>query len=193
MRTLLWDRHFRWSSKPREGPPVCSAKAVPSFLSCFRILNIGLIRKLDPRPPSLPALPTDLVQPRLVVFGAYIPIKCCHVKKYGSTLYIKYYIVGFHLFWCLSSGEVQQVYNMAAAHVVNGSSGPWRILLYIGFLLGASFLGKYYCGGFFIHKLHGSCGSFTPAIVRPCDKIAASSLPNCPYFIHDERYKVLPS
>ena len=90
-------------------------------------------------------------------------------------------------------GEVQQVYTTAAAHVVNGSSGPRRVLLYIGFLLGASFLGKYYCGGFFIHKFHGSCGSFTPAIVRPCDKISASSLPNCPYFIHDERYKLIPS
>ena len=43
--------------------------------------------------------------------------------------------VGFHLFWCLSSGDVQQVYNMAAAHVVNGSSGPRRTPLYIGFLL----------------------------------------------------------
>ena len=71
---------------------------------------------------------------------------------------------------------------MAAAHVVNGSSGPRRILLYVWFLLGR----------ILYHKFHGSCSSFTPAIVRPCHKISASSLPNCPYFIHDERYKLIP-
>ena len=35
------DGHFSWSSKPREGLPVCSAKAVPSFLSYFKTLSIG--------------------------------------------------------------------------------------------------------------------------------------------------------
>ena len=58
---------------------------------------------------------------------------------------------------------------------------------------GASILDKYSCGGFFIHKFHGSCGSFTAAILRPCDNISFSSLPNCPYFKHDERYKLLPN
>ena len=36
------DRHFTWSSEPREGLPVCRAKAVPSFLSYFKTLGIGL-------------------------------------------------------------------------------------------------------------------------------------------------------
>ena len=27
------DRHFTWSSEPREGPAACRAKRVPSFLS----------------------------------------------------------------------------------------------------------------------------------------------------------------
>ena len=77
----------------REGPPVCSAKAVLSFLSYFEILSIGLIRKLDPRPPSLPssALPTDLVQPQLVVFGAYIPL-----KKHGSIIFLVFICFGVH-------------------------------------------------------------------------------------------------
>ena len=44
-----------------------------------------------PRPPILPssALPTDLLQPRLVVFGADILVKCCHVslrRGLGSCL-----------------------------------------------------------------------------------------------------------
>ena len=30
-----------WSSEPREGPAVCSAKAVSSFLSYFKTLSIG--------------------------------------------------------------------------------------------------------------------------------------------------------
>ena len=34
----LYSRHFRWSSEPREGLPVCRAKEVPSFLSCFETL-----------------------------------------------------------------------------------------------------------------------------------------------------------
>ena len=38
-----WNRdlHFTWSSEPREGLPACSAKGVPSFLSCFKTLSIG--------------------------------------------------------------------------------------------------------------------------------------------------------
>ena len=35
------DRHFTWSSEPREGLACCSAKGVPSFLSYFKTLSIG--------------------------------------------------------------------------------------------------------------------------------------------------------
>ena len=35
------DRHFTWSSQPREGLAACSAKEVPSFLSYFKTLSIG--------------------------------------------------------------------------------------------------------------------------------------------------------
>ena len=35
------DRHFTWSSEPREGLAACSAKGVPSFLSYFKTLSIG--------------------------------------------------------------------------------------------------------------------------------------------------------
>ena len=34
------DRHFTWSSEPREGPAACSAKGVPSFLAYFKTLSI---------------------------------------------------------------------------------------------------------------------------------------------------------
>ena len=33
------DRHFTWSSEPREGLAACSAKEVPSFLSHFKTLS----------------------------------------------------------------------------------------------------------------------------------------------------------
>ena len=40
---FLWrrDRHFTWSSEPREGLATCSAKGIPSFLSYFKTLSIG--------------------------------------------------------------------------------------------------------------------------------------------------------
>ena len=36
------DRHFTWSSEPREGLTICRVMAVPSFLSYFKTLSIGL-------------------------------------------------------------------------------------------------------------------------------------------------------
>ena len=41
------DRHFTWSSEPREGLPACSAKEVPSFLSYFKTLSIGPAPGID--------------------------------------------------------------------------------------------------------------------------------------------------
>ena len=37
----VWDRHFTWSSEPREGLTACCAKRVPSFLSYFKTLSTG--------------------------------------------------------------------------------------------------------------------------------------------------------
>ena len=34
-------RHFKWTSEPHEGLPVCRAKKVPSFLSYFNTLSIA--------------------------------------------------------------------------------------------------------------------------------------------------------
>ena len=42
------DRHFTWSSEPREGLAACSTKVVPSFLSYFKTLNIGLAPGIEP-------------------------------------------------------------------------------------------------------------------------------------------------
>ena len=42
------DRHFTWSSEPREGPAICTAKAVPSFLSHFKTLCIVLVPGIEP-------------------------------------------------------------------------------------------------------------------------------------------------
>ena len=37
-----------WSSEPREGPAVCNAKALPSFLSHFKTLSIGPALGIEP-------------------------------------------------------------------------------------------------------------------------------------------------
>ena len=37
-----------WSSEPREGPAVCSAKAVPSFLRYFKTVSIGPAPGIEP-------------------------------------------------------------------------------------------------------------------------------------------------
>ena len=42
------DRHFTWSSEPREGLAACTAKGVPSFLSYFKTLSIGPAPKIEP-------------------------------------------------------------------------------------------------------------------------------------------------
>ena len=43
------DRHFTWSSEPREGLPVCRAKGVPSFLSYVSVKSFNM-----PPPPGIP-------------------------------------------------------------------------------------------------------------------------------------------
>ena len=42
------DRHFTWSSEPREGPAACRAKGVPSFLRYFKALSIGPALGIEP-------------------------------------------------------------------------------------------------------------------------------------------------
>ena len=42
------DRHFTWSSEPREGLGACTAKGVPSFLSYFKTLSIELAPEIEP-------------------------------------------------------------------------------------------------------------------------------------------------
>ena len=52
-----------WSSEPRDGPAVCSAKGVPSFLSFFKTLSIGPAPGIEPATSrfAVKPLPTDLV------------------------------------------------------------------------------------------------------------------------------------
>ena len=41
-------RYLTWSSKPREGLAICTAKAVPSFLRYFSTLSIGTDPGIEP-------------------------------------------------------------------------------------------------------------------------------------------------
>ena len=42
------DRHFTWSSEPREGLAISRAKGGPSFLSYFKTLSIGPAPGIEP-------------------------------------------------------------------------------------------------------------------------------------------------
>ena len=42
------DRHFKWSSEPREGLAISRAEAVPSFLSYFKTLSVGPDPGIEP-------------------------------------------------------------------------------------------------------------------------------------------------
>ena len=46
--TIFYDRHFTWSSEPREGPAACSAKGVPSFNSYFKTVSFGPVPRIEP-------------------------------------------------------------------------------------------------------------------------------------------------
>ena len=41
-------RHFTRPSEPREGPVICSAKGMPSFLSYFKTLSVGPVLGIEP-------------------------------------------------------------------------------------------------------------------------------------------------
>ena len=62
------ERHFTWSSEPRDGLPVCRVKAVPSFLSYFKILNISLVPGIKPtasRSAVKHSTDTELILPQV--------------------------------------------------------------------------------------------------------------------------------
>ena len=47
-KVLVEDRHFTWSSEPRESLVICRAKRVPSFLRYFKTLSIGPVSGIEP-------------------------------------------------------------------------------------------------------------------------------------------------
>ena len=61
------DRHFTWSSEPREGLACCSVKEISSCLSYWKTLSIGPAPGIEPatyRSAVLHALPTELTMSR---------------------------------------------------------------------------------------------------------------------------------
>ena len=63
------DHHFTWSSESREGLAACSGKAVPSFLSYFKTLSIGLATGIEPATfPSAVKRSIDWAYPPTVKF-----------------------------------------------------------------------------------------------------------------------------
>ena len=66
-----WDRHFTWSSEPREGQAVWMAKEVPSFLSYFKTLSIGPAPGIEPTTSRSAVKPsTDWANPVAVNQGS---------------------------------------------------------------------------------------------------------------------------
>ena len=71
------DRHFTWSSEPREGLAVCRAKEVPSFLSYFKTLSIGPTKGIEPATSrSAFKRSTDWTNPAAVQIAGWIKKKC---------------------------------------------------------------------------------------------------------------------
>ena len=66
------DRHFAWSSEPREGLATCSAKGVPYFSVILRPWVLVRSWESNPQPPALQssALPTELILPGLQVHNS---------------------------------------------------------------------------------------------------------------------------
>ena len=61
------NRHFTWSSEPRQGQAVCRAKAAPSFFSYLKTLSIG------PAPGIGPAISRSAIQsPTSLANGAAV-------------------------------------------------------------------------------------------------------------------------
>ena len=46
--SLRRDRHFTWSSDPREGLAACSVKVLPSFLCYFKTLSVDPAPGIEP-------------------------------------------------------------------------------------------------------------------------------------------------
>ena len=90
------DRHFTWSSEPREGLAICRAKAVISFHFSVILRPWVLVqsRESNPRPPALQsiALPSELILPRLKRF----------LKRFSTSFRSK------SLLWEISMNHVSQ-------------------------------------------------------------------------------------
>ena len=81
------DRHFTWSSKPREGLVICRAKAVPSFLSHFETLSIGPVPRIEPATsPSVVNRSTEWANPAAVkaVFN-FFQVEISLVGNFNET------------------------------------------------------------------------------------------------------------
>ena len=69
---------FTWSSEPSEGLAVCTAKAVPSFLSYLRTLSIGPAQEIEPATSRIVVKRSsaDWASPGAVVNGAAMGELC---------------------------------------------------------------------------------------------------------------------
>ena len=75
-----WDGHL--SYEPKEGLAICRAKAVPSFLSCFKTLSIGPVLGIEPMTSLSTMLSvklTNLILKKILV--------CTYMKRSKATLY----------------------------------------------------------------------------------------------------------
>ena len=73
------DRHFTWSSEPRESSAACSAKRLPSFLSYFKTLSNGPAPGIEPATSRSAVMrSTDWANPACSVWDS----KQCEISKY---------------------------------------------------------------------------------------------------------------
>ena len=86
---------FTWSSEPSEGLAVCTAKAVPSFLSYLRTLSIGPAQEIEPATSRI--VVSALLQTELVL-----------ARSWMVQLWVNYVLAFCN--WCVNGGAKEQRY-----------------------------------------------------------------------------------
>ena len=105
------DRHFTWSSEPREGLAACSAKEVPSFVSYLRPWVLVWPRELNVWPSLLrsSALPTELILPQahFSIIKNHTNLGLCSLLPWLSCL----------LLWNLLTGQWNNLLQLLSQYI----------------------------------------------------------------------------
>ena len=79
---LIGNRHFTWSSEPRQGLAICRAKVVLSFVSHFKTLRVGPVPGIEPATSrSAVKHSTDWANPAAAIEQCF-PLELSRIGRY---------------------------------------------------------------------------------------------------------------